>query len=170
MGVTSYHARIAQALTLKANPSIWCALGHTAEWPSEPTPTAEDPSISVIDTPIVYVVPNTISLAKVVSSNGDFVIAGQAYAFVSDANAYTETARFLYMKFHFDPALGQPYANFRQHGIYVGLVPGSGHENDQWLAPVNVSNPGRLYFVENHTVKSLDLGESRDIEILIEFR
>lgn len=168
-GVATYEGRIKRALNMKTDSVLWCAVGHTAVWPGEPDPPDEDPATTAIDTPIVYVKPSSVSLCKAVESGGDVTIEGQQYEFVADVDAYTEGARFLYLTTTFDPDI-HPYANFRQFGVYSDLTPSVGHENDDWLAPANVDDDGVLEIYENHTVKSFGPGETRVIEIVIEFR
>lgn len=172
MGITTYDGRIQRALNMKNGNDLWVAVGRTTAWTNESSPPDEDPATTAIDEAIVYVQPGVISLAKTVASGEDVEVGGQKYAFVADGNAFTEEARYLYIKGVFDPDSnpGQPAANFRQHGLYSGLTPAAGHETEQWLAPADVSDAGLLEYYENHTVKSLGAGESREIHIVIEFR
>jgi len=152
--------------------TFWLVLGRTAAWTDEENPPAEVDTTEAVDTPIVYGRAQVVSLAKVVESGGDVTVGGVQYALVADADAFLEGARFIYVKRLFDPDVetGIPYASFRQHGVMCGLEPAVGHESDLWLAPANVSDPGKLRYYANHTVKTLGLGDPRTIQIIFECR
>ncbi len=168
MGITSYDAQVERALWIKAK-NLWIAIGRTTAWPTEQIPPSETPGTHDIDEPVAYHRPSVLSLARPVSSGGDVTFNGQQYAFVADVDAYTEYARFIYFKAVFDPIEdpGLPLTGFRQSCVYSGLVPAAGHESDQWLAPANVSDPGILEYIANHTLVS---GPSAEIEIVLECR
>jgi len=174
MGISSYDAQIARALWIKGK-SLWLAIGRTTAWPATATapedvvPAAETPGTHAIDEPIVYLRPTLISLARPVSSSGSVSVNRQQYAFVADANAYAEYGRFIYCRGIFDVEEyeGLPFGAFRQTALYSGLVPAAGHENDQWLAPANVSNHGILEYFSSHNVVA---GSSADVEIIVECR
>lgn len=174
MGITSYDAQVERTLWIKGK-CLWISIGRSTPWPAVPptypepdtkTPY-ETPGTHVIDEPICYLRPSLITLARPVSSGGDVIVNGERYAFVAEPDAYTEVARFLYLRAIFDPQEyeGLSFGAFRQSAIYSGLVPAAGHENDQWLAPVNVTDPGLLEYFANHTVV---MGPSADVEIVLE--
>jgi hypothetical protein len=172
MGIASYDACVQIALYRKQHYSWWAVLGKTTPWPDESVPPIETPASHNVDEPIVYVRPDTITLCKPVSSGGDITVAGQQYAFVADAAAYTDMARFIYIhaEFNVEENPGMPWGNFRQYGISTNLVPVAGHENDQWLAPANVQNPGKLEYFTNHVFRSFGPGDQRTFKIVLESR
>lgn len=166
-GVTSYDLAVQQAVQLKTLHTFWGAVGRTAAWTDENNPPDAERGIHAIDTPIVYVVPTLVSLAKAVSSSPDVTVGGQGYALVTDQNAYSQLARFIYLKCLFSPDDGQPYANFRQAAVYCDLVPASGHENDLWLSPANVTSPGRLVYYQNRKMTTLGPDDGRQTQFII---
>jgi hypothetical protein len=169
-GISSYDACVKRALHAKQNCTFWSVLGRTTAWPDEEIPPGETPASHNVDEPICYVKADTVRLCKPVSSDGDITVNLQQYAFVEDEDAYSEGARFIYIHCEFSveefPAL--PYGVYRQHGLLSDLIPTAGHENDQWLAPVNVQNPGVLEYWNNHTVHSFGLGNPADIKFILE--
>jgi hypothetical protein len=169
-GTTTYKGRVKRALAFKQQSSLWACVGRKTAWTDENDPPVEEPATEYLDEPICYAAPSVITVCKQVSSGGDVTVEGQKYAFVSDGDAYTENARFVYLKALFDPDSGQPNHNFRRTGVYSGLTPQAGYESRQWLDPANVSDPGVLEYLDNHREMSLGPGESRQIEIVIEFR
>jgi hypothetical protein len=170
MGVTSYKGRARRALLHKTNSTYWCAIGRTTVWTDEENPPAADPTATDIDEAICFVKPSLISLCKIVQSGEDFTHLGTKYAYVSDQNALTENARFLYLVSRFDPSAGQPYDDYRQVAIFSDLVPDQGHELDSWLAPADVTDPGLLEYIDNDTVVTMASDRLGVIEIMIEFR
>ena len=170
MASSSYDGRTRRARLHKVNSTYWVAIGRTTPWDDENKPPDWEPAGHTIDEPIVYVRPAMVSLCKIVASGEDVSIRGQKYAFVADANAQVEQARFLYVRAVFNPALGMPVAGYRQRAIYTELVTTAGHEEDQWLAPENVSMPGIIEYCENSVLRSLTSGEQRVIEIVLEFK
>ncbi len=170
MGVTCYSARARRALAYKSTNTFWCAIGGTAAWTNEAAPPSPVPATTALDTPIVYVLPTMVSLAAPVSSGGSVTINGQQYALISDANAVSQSARYLYMLARFDPSMGMPVANFREFGIFTALEPMAGHENDPWLAPANVVSPGVLEYLSYYIEQSLGGNNLSTIESIIEFR
>lgn len=169
--ISTYKGRVKRALLFKTIAKHWACVGRTTAWDDEEDPPAEDPETTVVEEPIVYVLPTQVSMAKsVIVGQGELIIDGAEYVLVDDEDAYDEDARFVYLQFNFDPDGGQPGADFRQHGVFVDLVPATGHENDLWLAPANVDDPGVLCCYDNHIVQELGLGEARQIDMVIEFR
>ena len=172
MSITPYADCVRRALDFKNQPSLWVGLGRTTVWPNEEAPQAEDQLQTAIEEAFVYTVPHTVSLVKPVESGGDITVNGQQYDLVADENAYTEIARFCYVRGLFQPASNptMPVDTFRQHGICVGLVPASGHENDLWIAPGDVTSTGILAHLANHLAWSLARDEQeREVAFVIEF-
>jgi hypothetical protein len=170
MGVTSYKKRAKLALLDKTNSIFWVAIGRTSEWPNEAAPPVAAPGDLGLEEPICYVRPQTISLCKLVDTGEDVIHKGNKYAFVTDANAVAEDARFLYLFARFDPTSGQPYANFRQVAVYDGLRAVAGHESDLWLAPSNVDSPGQWEYLDNDVVTTMTSSRIQVIELVVEIR
>ena len=170
MGVTSYKKRAKLALLDKTNSVFWVAIGRTTPWTDENAPPAAAPGDTGLDEPVCYVKPQTISLCKSVNTGEDIIHKGNKYSFVSDSAAIAEDARFLYLFARFDPTQGQPYANFRQVAVYTGLRPVANHENDLWLAPSNVDDPGQWEYLDNDVVTTMTNSRIQVIELVCEIR
>jgi hypothetical protein len=126
--------------------------------------------VTGIEEPILYIEAQQVSLAKAVLTGGTVQIDGQGYVLVNDADAYTQGARWLYLKFFLDRTTFEIDYTFRQHGVFTELVPAEGHESDPWLEPGNVSNVGIIERISNHTHKEFGVSEDRTLEIILEFR
>lgn len=170
MGVTTYKGRTRRALMHKTNSTYWCAIGRTTAWDIEAAPPSPSPGAVNIDEAIVFVAPTVVSLCRPVDVDEDVTVNNQGYEFVADEDAMADGARFLYLKTIFNPADGIPIANYRQNAIFTELVPAAGYENNQWLAPINVSDVGVMEYLSNHLERSLGVGELRVIETILEFR
>jgi hypothetical protein len=153
----------------KAHSTPWVCLGRTTAWPDEDNPPDPTPGTEEIEEAIVFVKPGRFTLCKQVESGGDVTVDGVKLAFVDDANAYTENARFLFIETVFDTSI-HPHANYRQKGVFTDLTPAAGHETDDWLAPSDVSDRGVLEYLAHKTVKSFGAGETRIERTVIEFR
>lgn len=170
MGVTSYEGRARRAWLHKENSTYWVAIGRTTAWSNEASPPTPSPGSCDIEEPIVYVLPDLVSLCRIVSSGEDFTHLGTKYAYVSDsteATAISEGARFLYIKASFDPTSGQPYGNFRQVAVYSNLDTES---VETWVAPASVIDRGTVEYLNNDTVTTMSLSRTETVELIIEFR
>lgn len=170
MAVTTYIGRARRALLHKDNSTYWVAIGRTTAWDDENVPPAAEPGATDIEEAICFVQPQTVSLCKAVNEAGDFTHLGQQYSYVSDEDAIAEAARFLYILAKFDPTLGQPYGEFRQTGVFVNLVPATGYETAQWLAPAHVADRGILEYLDNDIKTTMATNRQEIIEIVIAFR
>lgn len=150
MANASYKGCARRALIIKQNSTFWIGVGRTTPWDDENDPPDET-RLDELTEPIIFVRAWNVSLCKPVLADGDVVYRGQHYAFVSDARAVDEMARFIYMVAELHPAQGQPYGTYRQRAIMTNLVPAVGHENDLWLAPANVLDQGVTELLENDT-------------------
>ncbi len=170
MGVTTYAGRARRALLHKQNSVYWVGIGRTTAWNDEQAPPDPQPGSADFEEPIIYVKPTNVSLCKIVSTGEDITHLGTKYAFVPDANAIAESARFMYIFARFDPTAGQPFGNFRQIGVFSNLVPAEGHEGDSWLAPENVNDEGMLEFIAHDIVTVMTNSRLEVVEVLLEFR
>jgi len=170
MGATTYIGRVLRALQFKTENELWGAIGRTTAWTDEADPPDDPVDVATIEEPIVYVKALLVGLAKTVSTGADITINGQGYAYVDDADAYDEDARFLIVDVVFDPAVQSVYGNFRQIGIFANLIPATGHESDEFLIPANVSDEGVLVYVHNDTVTTMASDRQEEVKIALEFR
>jgi hypothetical protein len=169
MGAIPYVGRIIRALQFKQQNEFWGAIGRTTAWVNESVPPDFSLSATNIDEPIVYVKASIVSLAAIVQSGENIIINGNKYAYVSDANAYANDARYLVLVFTVDPALGHPVANFRQIGFFANLIPITGHTADLYLLPANVSSVGKMIYIHNDTITTMASNRQEEIKIALEF-
>ena len=159
------------ALLNKTGSVFWIGVGRRTAWSDENAPPDPDPTAVAIEEPIVYVRAAFVRLAKTVTIHEDVVHLGQKYAWVADADAITQGARWLYIKAELNPGLdGQPYHAFRQVGIFNNLVPATGHETDDWLAPANGASPGAIVYLCNVIARDLVEGRTEAVPVMREFR
>ena len=52
----------------------------------------------------------------------------------------------------------------------TGLRPVAGHENDLWLAPGNVDDPGQWEYLDNDVVTTMTNSRIQVIELVCEIR
>ncbi|MEW6352109.1 MAG: hypothetical protein AB1646_23910 [Thermodesulfobacteriota bacterium] len=164
---TTYRARVKRALEMKNGDQLWVAMGRTTAWPEETSPPAPLPGATDIDEAIAFGKPVLATLARIVSEAEYGQLTGQQrvtlylggevirLGFVADGDAMTQSARFLYYRAVFNPALGHPAGPFRQVGIFSSLVPAAGYENADVLAPAHVQDRGLLEYIDHCTVVNM---------------
>lgn len=179
IGVTTYGGRVKKALAMKNGDQLWMAIGRTTPWANETSPPSPTPGSTDIEEAICFVQPSQVSLCKEVDettynglpSDQRATIAGLFFEFVADVDAYTENARFLYIRGIFDPSLGHPVDVFRQVGVFSGLIPAAGYEAATYLSPDNVDDRGLLEYIENgEYVNMTPAGPKTTCHAIIEFR
>jgi len=170
MAITTYSGRARRALLHKTNSTYWVAVGRTTPWGDDLAPPSPNPSVVDIEEAIIFVKAEYVSLAKFVQSGGDVIVKGDRYSFVQDGDAILEQARFLYIRGRFDPSQGQPYGTFRQIAVFSNVVPATGHEDDTWLAPADISSRGVLEYIDNKPPTQMDTESEEVIQAIIEFR
>ena len=188
-GVFEYPGRIDRALYVKINTPIWCEFGRpTTPWPLGPAtppatgmveiPTTPLPNQIDVDTPYLYVRANLLSVmvpitqtqytALAASNPGSVIIIGGLwYQFVTDVNAFTAGAYWLYAEFIVDVATGMPPGQFRQTRVFSGLVPTAGNEGAAWLVPANVSQKGLAQRYDTNSLVVTDSSQAWTSQILI---
>lgn len=165
-----YEGRVERALLAKEHCTFWVAIGRTdTEWTDEEDPPTVSPGTADLDEPLVYVKAQSVHLCVIDLSAYDVQVAGVGYRFVNDVDAYTESARFLYVAATLDADAGMPAEAYRQKAVYSNLVPVAGHDSDAWLAPENVDDTGPIWVLANKTLKSFGAGEVREERTVIEF-
>lgn len=169
MAIKTYTLLALQAKLIKETmTSFWGAIGKTSEWTNEPVPDAEVPTTSSILQPIVYVKSEYSALCyQINTGTEDVTVRGRKYKFCSSSDAITYSARFIYLRFRLDPTVGQPYADFRQFGVYCNLTPIAGHTADLWLPPAYVSSPGDLVFYNNRRETLMSADNQQTIQVII---
>ena len=155
------------ALTFKNNETFWFVVGRThTPWDDETNPPVES-----VDTVSLTEI-GGLQKAQIVSlcypdPNGAIEFRGQRYSLVSDEHAYEYDSRFLYCStlLKFDEF---PLVTFRQFGVYVGVVPKAGYEDNMVLTPAQVQDYGRLIGYVNHPPIIRTAGSKNLLEIVIE--
>jgi hypothetical protein len=182
IATTTYGARVKRGLDLKNGDDLWFALGKTSAWPNDESPPSPLPGDTEVTEPFIVFKPIIKSMAREVSqveydalqeSQRGVVVIDEVIRYlklVSDENAQTEVARYVYLRGVSNPALGHPAATFRQIGIYSGLVPAAGYENAEWLATTNVDQYGLLEYLDNGTkTDQTEFGPVIAIAVALEF-
>jgi hypothetical protein len=170
-GLATYKGRVERVLAFKNNHTLWCGIGGQDEWAEENNPPAPSPIVIDIDTPILYVKADFVTLCTWSDVEADVEVAGSYYEYASDNDAMDKLARFLYARFTFDGTIqGIPTGTFRQVGIFSNLVPASGHGNDTWLAPADVADIGLLQYISYRRPVTFSFGEIRMEQFIAEFK
>jgi hypothetical protein len=181
IGVVNYNGSVAAGLAVKALPSIWIVLGKTSAWVNEASPDSPLPGNNVIVEPFVAIKPIILSMSSIVtldtyntlgSASKASVIVGDVPVYlqlVADVDAYTFTARYLYIQALFDPVVAQMTSATAWRTYYgvSGLIPTAGNENALWLPAANVESFGRIFY-ENSGIAQQGTN-MMDIPILLEF-
>lgn len=164
-GACVYSGDVAQALDLKNQHVFWVGAGRTATWADEQNPPDEALTTTDIDTPQAFKKADVVSLAKI-DGGGTITFEGQTYSLVADINAYTDVARYLYVKaeFRYDDF---PLITFRQTGLYLDLTPNGGFESDDPILIANVSDNGILRYYRNHVARIRTIDTVDIVELII---
>lgn len=170
-GITTYYGRIHRGINFKNNNELWLAIGRTTAWADDANPPAESNTTTDIDEIKGFVKITNKSMCYEVASGGDVTVLGQDYNFSSDANAYTNNARFLYLKGIISSTefVEDPTYEYRQVGIYSNLVPASGHSGELSLDPANVSDNGILEYYSNEQPTERRGDRNDEFEFILEF-
>lgn len=168
MAITTYNACVHRALLYKNNNTFWIGLGRTSPWDNEYVPPAPEPTRIEIEEPIFFVATEFVSLVREVQSNSDIVVKGQRYAYVNDADAYTEQARFLYLRTRFTFFGENILYTYRQLGVVCNILPYPQYQNSTILFPNNINNFGRLDYLENRFPVQILGNKEEIIHIILE--
>lgn len=177
-GLAAYAGRVRRAklfknwsMALEDTPSFWCGLGRQTEWLDDNLPPEPSPSAVDIEEPIVFFKADLVTLCAWSENEADVVVYGNNFEFVSDGEADEKAARWVYLQFTMDGTIeGIPTGTFRQVGVFSDLVPATGHENDEWLAPAHVEDVGTLEYISNRGPVVFSDNEVRIERTVIEFK
>ncbi len=170
-GVTTYHGRIHRGIVFKNSNDHWLAIGKTTAWADDSNPPAEDPTDTDITDIKGYKKITTKSMCYPVASGGDVTILGQDYKFCSDGDAYSNNARFVYLKGELDNTdfVESPTYEYRQVAIYTNLIPAAGHSGDLSLDPSDVTDNGVLEYYSNEQPIERRGDRNDEFEFVLEF-
>lgn len=166
-GAMVYSADVLAALDLKNQHTFWLAVGRTTTpWSDEENPDDEILTTTDIIEIAGYKLADVVSLVKL-DGGGPIAFNGQNYSLVNDVDAFTEGARFLYIKASLTHDQF-PVVAFRQTAVYADLTPNGGHEADDPILPGDVSDNGILIYYRNHVVRTRDTDIVDIIELVME--
>ena len=167
---------------MKQGDDLWIVMGKTSAWSNEASPDAPLPGTTTIVEPIVAIKATIKSLANEITEEAYLLLAEAERAavvidevmvylqLVADEDAYTDAARYLYLKVTYDPVIeGHPaFTSFRVYYVTSGLTPAAGYESVDWLVPANVDDYGLVEY-ENSGLSILG-GTAISLPVVIEFR
>jgi hypothetical protein len=167
---------------MKNGEDLWVVMGKTSAWTDEESPDTPLPGDITIVEPIVAIKIATKYVCKEITEEAYLLLAGAERAvvvidetmvylqLVDDEDAYTEAARYLYLKVTYDPVIeAHPsFTSFRVYYVTSGLTPAAGYESADWLAPANVDDYGLVEY-ENSGLSILG-GTAISLPVIIEFR
>lgn len=191
-GVTGYEGRVEEAIDLK-NKTLWMCFCRTeTAWPTTLTtdddnPPSPLPTDAEDDEPYLYVKseyktlcrPVTLEvfeatdpLLRVAIGSGRPDVAPVYYVYESsDATAYENSARWVYMRARLDVAAGiHPPGVFRQIKVYSGLIPAAGEGAATWLLPDHVEDRGKMRWIRNYPRTIVSDAEVKVQHIVVEKR
>jgi hypothetical protein len=177
-GITHYEGRVEDAIDLLGKELWFGFLRSTTAWTDPDNPPSPTPGDTTIVEPYLYVKADAKSLCRT-ASDGEYTAAaegskmtvgGVKYIFVSEADAYDEFARWVYVRCLLAPMTVHPEGTFREIRVYSGVTPATGHESDLWLAPANVSSVGRIRWVRNYVMVAADNSSTWTAHVVIEKR
>ena len=181
MGVINYNSSVKHALYMKNDTPLWIVMGQQDAWPNEASPPSPLPGNTTVVQPIVAIKPSIASVATIVTAgvynglsapNRAIALIGGAQTYlqlVSDGDAYTDIARYLYLEALYDPVTaGMPaFTSFRTYYVVSGLVPASGYENALWIAPANITSYGMIEY--ENTGLAVSGGAAISIPVVLQF-
>lgn len=170
MAVISQKWRVDRAIEFMNGHTFWFGIGqNTTPWTNEANPPDEDDTVEILTEPIGYerVIASDVFLVKL-AETGEILFEDNYYTYVSEANAYTEGARWMYCRAEF-VGNKHPLVSFRQYGLYIDLVPGTGYEAYYTLLPSQVDDPGMLVTYSNCLAHPREATKREFLETIIQF-
>lgn len=168
MGAFVNNGCVKTVLTLKNNVVFWAAVGRTSPWTNENNPPIEEITVQDIVEIQGFKKIDFISACKE-DVNGEIIFKDKKYSIVSDVNAYSYGARWVYVR-----AIllyeNFPLCTYRQIGIYADTVPSAGHETKNILLPSQVDSNGALMIYNNIPPVIRDANSKNIIEAVIEIQ
>jgi hypothetical protein len=182
VAIVPYSGRIKTALTKKNGDQLWFVIGKNTTWDDNDSVQSPALGATSVTEPIVAVKPVLMSMAKDISeaeyntlldNQRAIVVVDNIITYlqlVADEDAYSQIARRLYLRTVINPASGQPGKDFRQIGIFSGLVPAAGYEANDWLLPEHIDDYGMLEYLDNGDATKMDAtGPIIVIAVALEF-
>lgn len=173
MAIKTVNSAVSRALDFVHRTDIYFAIGKTSPWSDEsnpPQPIETDTLQELIgyrkvDTQYLVVPYDNRTLGQ-----NDILITlsdGTKWLVISEANAYTERARYVYISTTILPT-DLPTGDYRQVGVFTGVVPQDGITKPN-LLPSEVQKPGVLEVLDNR-VKSTRTNTTKEtLSFIIQF-
>ena len=171
-GITTKYGRIHRGIVWKNINSLWVAIGKTSAWSDDANPPAEDVSTTDISEIKGFKKITNKSMCYPVSTgSGDVTVLGQDYKFSTDDDAYTNDARFVYLKGTLEGTelVESPTYSYRQVAIYSNTKPSAGNETLLLLTPSQVADNGVLEYYSNEIPVERRSDRNDVFEFILEF-
>jgi hypothetical protein len=176
-GVAGYEGLVEKALDFKAKDLWFCFGMKTTAWDDNDAPPAVLPADNSANEQYLWVQATQKTLCILVdeetylaaASDERVTLGGVYYVFVDDADAYTNYARYLYVRCLLDTNAGLPPGTFRQVKIFSGTTQDSG-PGATWVLPENVTSNGKFRWGRNYPTRTLIQGEAWTSAVVIEER
>lgn len=151
--------------------SAYVAIGRSTPWVDENNPPEEDENTVLLDEVIGYKKVSKFSLARPLADgeSTDYPVVdyrGENWVLVPAAAAYDEGAKWLYAEARLMPE-DFPLGKYRQVGLHLELQPNTGVTKPN-LTPLEVRDPGTLYFYTNNPPIDRTAGISATEQFLME--
>jgi hypothetical protein len=168
MAISTVYGHVSRALEFFHRDDLYFAVGRTTVWADESVPPAPDVNLQEIEEVIAF---KKVMEKKIVvpDAEGSIFYMGDYYREVTEPNAETEKARWIYVS---TTLIGNevPLSSFRQVGLYSNLVKeGSVPSNQLVLLPADVDDTGLLEIVDNRRVTHRQDDQSEKLSLVIEF-
>lgn len=156
MAIETLAGHVMVAKEFKNNLSnLWYAMARTTAWPDEEVPPAEDMLTNSLDDIVALkkfdsaqLVAPLSNTSGTISDSDVITYEGQDWVLISDENALTNGARYVYLNVTINPG-DFPYVVYRQVGIYQGVTPAVTTNTSNILLPNQVSDYGTLIGYDN---------------------
>lgn len=148
--------------------SIFVGIGKQSQWEDEQNPSEPTGNESTIQEIIGY---KKIFSKRLVKQDpeGDIRYKGQNWSVVSRENAFKEGAKWVMLEVFLEYDELPVNVQYRQVGIFTGLVPQVGYEKTEALLPAQVKNKGIMEVIDNRKVEYRDIDKKEGIVVIIQF-
>jgi len=152
VGVGTIRSHVRRALEFTQKTDVYVSFGKTTSWPDDAIPPDPDPLAILIAEPVGYkkVTKNVLVVPDVA---GPIEIYGLNWREVAGVDAYTESARHVWIQGQLNYDEFPTNISYRQLGIFTGLVREAADElanpGKTALLPAVVDDPGILEYIYN---------------------
>lgn len=181
--VVTNSLRVSFGLHICSLQNLFVVTGKTSDWSPEPGPDAANPNDTAPTEPIVAIRPYLVTMAREVSAEDYELLASNKrislaiseiikyFEYIDTNDAYDDAAGYVLALAEYNISLGHPAPStdgFRAYYLCSGLEPSAGHEQDDYLEPINIESYGSLLYINNGEAIPISGGEfSADLVCLI---